>query len=77
MSVYSDETDKVEFISELATGKVDVILQQEEMARAVEFWLNERVVRVPCRVETMHSAVVNNRATFTIRLKEVGEGKDG
>ena len=79
MSVYTQAATLDGSSPRLATGRMEMVLDQAEIAKAVEFWLNSLILKAPCEVSRLHSAVVNQRATFTVTLQEatMGEGEDG
>jgi len=57
-------------MSEFTKGNVQITLSQEDMAKAVEYWLNERIFKQPCTVIKMFESRVNTRSTFEITLDE-------
>lgn len=60
-------------MAEFAHGAAKMELSQHDIAKAVEFWLNERVLKHPCQV----TGVAQKNATqwktlaFTVELQEI------
>lgn len=51
-------------------GETEIRLSQQDMARAVEFWLNAKFVKVPIKVSRMVESKTNFHATFAVYLVE-------
>lgn len=58
---------------QFANGVSKITLSQFDIAKAVEFWLNEKILKVPCTVVEFQESSVNYSSTFTVGLKEVEE----
>ena len=58
---------------EFATGNAKIELSQMDVARAVEFWLNEKILRRPCRVINMARSGTTQwqSVSFEVGLEEV------
>jgi hypothetical protein len=52
-----------------ATSKAKIILSQDDIAKAVEFWLNEKIMRLPCKIAGMVESRVNDRSTFEVEFQ--------
>ena len=64
-------------MSEFANGVSKLELSKNDIAKAVEFWLNEKVLKVPCEVADMEkSDRPFSVATFEITLHEKEHGSD-
>ena len=50
--------------------EAQITLSQQDMARAIEYWLNEKVVKIPIIVIGMSESKLNYNGTFTIKFKE-------
>lgn len=59
-------------MAELADGTAKLELSQRDVARAVEFWLNERVLKIPCAVRgvTLKGRTEWSATTFDVDLVE-------
>lgn len=47
-----------------------LILSQSDMAKAVEYWLNEKIMKVPVDVISLTETKVGRTATFHIKVEE-------
>ena len=58
---------------EFADGAAKLELSQTDVARAVEFWLNERILKQRCIVTGLTRAGTNqwSATTFNVKLEEV------
>lgn len=56
-------------IPTLRRGTMEIRLTQADMAEAVQFWLNERVMQNPVIVEGMKQTTVNEWSTFMVEFK--------
>lgn len=56
---------------ELTEGTTKLELSQADVAQAVQFWLNERILRMPCNViGIVRSGAGWQPATFEVHLRE-------
>ena len=70
-----DETNKPTF----ASGAMSLTLTQQDMAQAVEYWLNGTVMKVPVRVTKMEKSKprdVLTSGTFSVLIVEKDETDD-
>ena len=60
-------------MAEFAHGAAKMELSQHDIAKAVEFWLNARVLKHPCQVTGMsqNNATQWKVLTFTVDLQEL------
>ena len=69
-----DETDKPIF----AGGAMSLTLTQQDMANAVEYWLNGRIMKVPVQVTRMEKGKphdIYTSATFAVLVIEKVENE--
>ena len=45
-------------------------LCQDLMCRAMEYWLEQKILRFPCRVSKMVESRVNETSTFAVEVQE-------
>jgi hypothetical protein len=59
----------------LPAGTIKMELGEADVAAAVEFWLREKVLKVPCTVPMMEVVGLKDweTASFTVTLGEEGE----
>ena len=64
---------------EFAKGAAKLELSQHDIAKAVEFWLNERVLKQRCQVTGLKQANSNQwqSVSFHIELEEVDTEESG
>jgi len=56
-----------------ANGNAILTLTQADLAAAVEFWLNEKILKVPCEVVRFEKTEAQFRTTtFEVGLREHG-----
>lgn len=58
------------------SGSAKITLSQNDIAKAVEFWLNEKVLRFPCEISKLFETRVNHYSTFEITLQEKTQDND-
>ena len=60
---------------EFAHGAAKLELSQYDIAKAVEFWLNERVLKQRCQVTGLKQANSNQWQTvkFHVEVEEIGD----
>lgn len=57
-------------------GKAQLVLSQNDVAKAIEFWLNSEILKFPCKVTGLAESRVNSRSTFDVEFQAVKEGND-
>ena len=54
----------------LYTDNMKIVLSQADMAKAVKFWLNNKVLSTPCEVINLVESRTNQVSTFEVVLAE-------
>ena len=64
---------------EFAQGAAKLELSQHDIAKAVEYWLNERVLKQRCQVTGLTQANRNQwqPVSFQIELEEIAADEEG
>jgi hypothetical protein len=57
-------------VTQFAKGNVQITLSQEDVAKAVEYWLNKKILKEPCAVVAMSERRVDAKRTFDLALAE-------
>jgi hypothetical protein len=64
-------------MGEFQSGDAKLELSQADIARAVEYWLNKRILRQPCVVHDLKVSTANQWQAVTFRVTIVEAEDEG